>query len=74
MHDQTIRRSTPLVCVTDGKEHMRRFLREALSEFRFVIQECVETAELSAALDARTPDLVVLGLTAGAVEASGACR
>lgn len=69
MHDQTIRRSTPLVCVTDGKEHMRRFLREALSEFRFVIQECVETAELSAALDARAPDLVVLGLTAGAVEA-----
>jgi EAL domain-containing protein (putative c-di-GMP-specific phosphodiesterase class I) len=69
LHESATRRSTPLVCVTDGKEHIRRFLREALSEFRFVIQECVEAAELSAALDARAPDLVVLGLTAGANEA-----
>jgi EAL domain-containing protein (putative c-di-GMP-specific phosphodiesterase class I) len=69
LHDQATRRNTPLVCVTDGKEHIRRFLREALSEFRFVIQECVEAAELSAALDSRKPDLVVLGLTAGATEA-----
>jgi EAL domain-containing protein (putative c-di-GMP-specific phosphodiesterase class I) len=71
LHEATTRHGTPLVCVTDGKEHIRRFLREALSEFRFVIQECVETAELSAALDARAPDLVVLGLTAGASEACG---
>jgi len=69
LHEPATRRATPLVCVTDGKEHIRRFLREALSEFRFVIQECVEAAELSAALDARAPDLVVLGLTAGASEA-----
>ena len=69
MHEPATRRATPLLCVTDGKEHIRRFLREALSEFRFVIQECGEVAELSAALDARAPDLVVLGLTAGASEA-----
>ena len=69
MHEPATRRTAPLVYVTDGKEHIRRFLRETLSEFRFVIQECVEAAELSAALDARAPDLVVLGLTAGASEA-----
>ena len=69
MHEPATRRATPLLCVTDGKEHLHRFLREALSEFRFVIQECGEVAELSAALDARAPDLVVLGLTAGASEA-----
>jgi EAL domain-containing protein (putative c-di-GMP-specific phosphodiesterase class I) len=69
LHEPATRRGTPLVCVTDGREHIRTFLREALSEFRFVIQECAEAAELSAALDARAPDLVVLGLTAGASEA-----
>ena len=69
MHEPATRRGTPLVWVTDGKEHIRRFLRETLSEFRFVIQERVEATELSTALDARAPDLVVLGLTAGATEA-----
>jgi DNA-binding response OmpR family regulator len=57
------RRGVPLVCVTDGKHHVRKFLREVLSEFSFTIYECVEVGELSAALDARPPDLVILGLT-----------
>src|SRR4029078_2079324 len=69
LHEPATRSATPLVWVTDGKEHIRRFLRETLSEFRFVIEERVEAAELSAALDARAPDLVVIGLTAGATEA-----
>ena len=69
MDEQALRRGMPLVCVTDGKQHIRRFLREALSEFRFIIYECVEPSELGAALDTRPPDLVVLGLTAGAIKA-----
>ena len=50
------RRGSPLVCVTDGKHHIRKFLREALSEFPFTIYECVELHELSAALDAKPPE------------------
>jgi EAL domain-containing protein (putative c-di-GMP-specific phosphodiesterase class I) len=62
-------RAAPLVCITDGKHHIRQFLREALGEYNFTLYECVETADLDAALDARAPDLIVLGLTAGYVAA-----
>ncbi|MEX1059705.1 MAG: EAL domain-containing response regulator [Methyloceanibacter sp.] len=68
------RRGVPLVCVTDGKHHVRKFLREVLSEFSFTIYECVEVGELSAALDARPPDLVILGLTAGGIAAGEMLR
>jgi EAL domain-containing protein (putative c-di-GMP-specific phosphodiesterase class I) len=74
MDELETRRDVPLVCVTDGKHHIRRFLREALSEFPLTIYECVEVAELNAALDARPPDLVVLGLTAGGIVASEMLR
>jgi hypothetical protein len=65
MDEQESRRGPPLVCVTDGKQHVRKFLREALGEFNFTIYECVELHQLSEAFDARPPDLVVLGLSAG---------
>jgi len=68
------RRGVPLVCVTDGKHHVRKFLREVLSEFSFTLYECVEVGELSAALDARPPDLVILGLTAGGIAAGEMLR
>ena len=68
------RRGVPLVCVTDGKHHVRKFLREVLGEFSFTIYECVEVGELSAALDARPPDLVILGLTAGGIAAGEMLR
>ena len=68
------RGGVPLVCVTDGKHHVRKFLRETLGHFRFTIYECVEVRELSAALDARPPDLVVLGLTAGGIDAGEMLR
>ncbi|HEX9752388.1 MAG TPA: hypothetical protein VGA46_02925 [Methyloceanibacter sp.] len=68
------RRDVPLVCVTDGKHHVRKFLREVLGEFSFTIYECVEVGELSAALDARPPDLVILGLTAGGIAAGEMLR
>jgi len=74
MDELEIRREVPLVCVTDGKHHVRRFLREALNEFQLTIYECVEVAELDAALDAKPPDLIVLGLTAGGIAASEMLR
>ena len=61
MDELESRAAVPLVCVTDGQHHIRKFLREALSEFRFTIYECLEPRELSAALDTRPPDLVILG-------------
>lgn len=70
MDERECRRGAPLVCVTDGKHHVRKFLREALGEFNFTIFECVELGELSTALDSRPPDLIVLGLTAGGMAAS----
>lgn len=74
MDEPESRRGAPLVCVTDGKHHVRKFLREALAEFNFTIYECVELSELSAALDAKPPDLVVLGLTAGGIAAGEMLR
>jgi hypothetical protein len=50
MDEQGVRSVMPLVCVTDGKPHIRKFLREALSEFGFTIYECVQVGDLSAAL------------------------
>lgn len=67
--EQETRRARPLVCVADGKPYIRTFLRGALSEFSFSIYECERARDLSAALDAKPPNLVVLGLTAGGVAA-----
>ena len=53
------REDVPLVCVTDGKYRLRKFLRETLGHFRLTIYECVKARELSSALDASPPDIVV---------------
>jgi len=74
MDEQESCRGAPLVCITDGKHQVRKFLREALSSFGFTIYECVDPAELRDALEASPPDLVVLGLTAGAIAASEMLR
>jgi EAL domain-containing protein (putative c-di-GMP-specific phosphodiesterase class I)/CheY-like chemotaxis protein len=72
MEDQ--QRTVPHVCVTDGKQHIRNFLREALKELGFTAYECAEEHDLNAALDARTPDLVLLGLMSGSLAAGNALR
>src|SRR5687768_10073201 len=69
MDERDNRRQTPLVCVTDGQHHIRQFLREVLGQFSFSIYECVELREFNDALEARQPDLLVLGLTAGGIAA-----
>ena len=61
-NDNAPPKGAPHICVADGKNHIRKFLRETLSEFGFTISECVDTLDLSAALDTKLPDLVVLGL------------
>lgn len=62
-NDNTAPKAKPHICVTDAKQHVRKFLRETLSEFGFSISECVDTLGLRAALDTKPPDLIVLGLS-----------
>ena len=48
---------------------MRTFLAETLQDLSCVTRECASVAELGAELDLRPPDLVVIGLAAGGIEA-----
>src|SRR5262245_8013933 len=59
----------PCVCVADGRQQMRTFLAETLEDLGCVTCECVDVAELSAELGTRPPDLVVIGSSAGGIEA-----
>jgi EAL domain-containing protein (putative c-di-GMP-specific phosphodiesterase class I)/CheY-like chemotaxis protein len=63
------RKIRPRVCVVDGKEHIRTFLVETLEELGFIPCECAHVTELGTMLDAQVPDLVLLGLSAGGIEA-----
>jgi EAL domain-containing protein (putative c-di-GMP-specific phosphodiesterase class I) len=65
----TGRWQTRSVCVADAKQQMRTFLAETLEELGFVTCECANAAELGVALDSRLPDLVVVGSSAGGIEA-----
>jgi EAL domain-containing protein (putative c-di-GMP-specific phosphodiesterase class I)/CheY-like chemotaxis protein len=62
------RKVTPRVYIADGKQHVRTFLAEVLEELGFIACECNGANRLAAMLDAQLPDLVVLGLSAGAAE------
>jgi EAL domain-containing protein (putative c-di-GMP-specific phosphodiesterase class I) len=63
------RKVRPRVCIAEGKKHIRTFLGEALEELGFVSCECGHVTELGTVLDAHRPDLVVLGLSRGGIEA-----
>ena len=64
------RKVRPRVCVADSKQHIRTFLGEVLEELGFVTCECMRASELSAVLEAQLPNLLVLGLSSGGVEAA----
>ena len=57
------------VCVADPRQQMRTFLAETLQDLGCVARECADVAELGAELDLRLPDLIVIGLAAGGIEA-----
>src|SRR5713101_7796507 len=63
------RKVAPRVCVADSKQHIRRFLGEALEELGFITCECMQANDLDAVLYNHLPDLIVLGLSAGGVAA-----
>ena len=64
----TIRRKTD-VCVLDAQQQMRTFVAGTLEELGFVTCECAHRAELPAVLVSRLPDVVVIGSSAGGIEA-----
>jgi EAL domain-containing protein (putative c-di-GMP-specific phosphodiesterase class I) len=63
-----IRRRTD-VCVLDAQQQMRTFVAGTLEELGFVTCECAHLAELPAVLVSRLPDVVVIGSSAGGIEA-----
>jgi len=63
------RKVAPRACIADRKQHIRTFLAEALEELGFIICECGQLSDLDTILDAKLPDLVVLGLSAGGAAA-----
>lgn len=63
------RKVRPRVCVADDRQHIRTFLGETLEELGFITCECAQASELGAVLERHLPDLVVLGLSGGGVEA-----
>jgi len=65
------RKVAPRVCIADGKRHIRKFLEEALEELGFITRECTQVGELSAVLDGHAPDLVIVGLSPGGIDAAG---
>ena len=60
----------PRVCVVDGKPHNQKFLGDALEEAGFIICKCTQFGELSVVLDVQAPDLIVVGLSVGGIEAA----
>ena len=64
------RKVRPRVYAADGKQHMRKFLREALEELSFIICGYAQVDELSVALDPRRPNLGCVRLSAGGIEAA----
>ena len=63
------RQAMPSACVADARQSTRTFLTDTLEGFGFATRECARLAALGAALDARAPDLVVIGSSAGGIEA-----
>src|SRR5262249_15853686 len=59
----------PYVCVADPRQQMRMFLAETLQDLGCVSRKCADVSELGALLVLRLPDLVVIGLAAGGIEA-----
>lgn len=64
------RKVMPRVCVVDGKQHIRKFIGDALEELGFINCDWTQVGELSAIFDAQPPDLVVVGFSAGGIEAA----
>jgi EAL domain-containing protein (putative c-di-GMP-specific phosphodiesterase class I) len=59
----------PRACIVDAEQSMRTFMVESLQELGFITGECAQLDELAAAIASRRPELVVIGSSAGGIEA-----
>jgi EAL domain-containing protein (putative c-di-GMP-specific phosphodiesterase class I) len=64
------RKVAPRACIADSKEHICKFLRDALEELGFIASDCAPDDDVPRLLAERLPDLFVLGLSAGGIAAS----
>ncbi|MFA6265789.1 MAG: EAL domain-containing response regulator [Pseudolabrys sp.] len=65
------RRVKPTAAVVDSKPHVREFIREALEDIGFVVEDG-DTEHLVGLIAGRKTDLVMLGLSAGGIAGSSA--
>jgi EAL domain-containing protein (putative c-di-GMP-specific phosphodiesterase class I)/CheY-like chemotaxis protein len=63
------RKVIPRACIVDSKKHLRAFLTEVLEDLGFVASECAKDDELGVMLETQPPDLIVLGVSVGGIEA-----
>jgi EAL domain-containing protein (putative c-di-GMP-specific phosphodiesterase class I)/CheY-like chemotaxis protein len=64
------RKVAPRACVVDSKHHLQTFLGEALEELGFIVCRPTSVEALPRALAAHDPDVLILGLSAGGMEAA----
>jgi EAL domain-containing protein (putative c-di-GMP-specific phosphodiesterase class I)/CheY-like chemotaxis protein len=64
------RKVAPRACVVDSKHHLQTFLGEALEELGFIVCRPTSVDALARALAAHDPDVLILGLSAGGMEAA----
>jgi EAL domain-containing protein (putative c-di-GMP-specific phosphodiesterase class I) len=57
-------------CIADSKTHIRDFLREALEDLDFICCECDAATSISALLSDNPPDLFIIGLSGGGIDAN----
>jgi len=62
------RRVAPHGLVIDIKQHIRKFLGEALEDIGFITSECAHVRSVHGALNAVLPDLIVVGLSGGGLD------
>lgn len=63
------RKIVPHACIADRKQQVRALISEALQDLGFVTCECAQVGTLGAVLNVYLPDLVIVGLSGGEVEA-----
>jgi hypothetical protein len=62
-------RLRPLACIADSTRHMQIFLGRALQDLGFMSYECSHVANLRATVDSLRPDLILIGVSGGGIEA-----
>jgi EAL domain-containing protein (putative c-di-GMP-specific phosphodiesterase class I) len=63
------RKIVPRVCIVSNKKYIREFLGETLEGLDLIVCRCAAIGELGGILDTQAPDVIILDLLSGGVEA-----